>query len=125
MPSYAARRVRSFRDLTVWQKSLDLVEETYRLTKGVPRQELYGLTAQMRRAAISIPANIAEGSTRTTTKDLIRFLTIAKSSLSEVETYAELCLRLGYAEREDIQTLLGLMSEIGAMLARLAYNLAH
>jgi len=88
--------VKSYRDLEVWQLGLDLVETIYRYTAEFPRSETYGLTAQMRSAAVSIPSNIAEGQARSSSKEFLHFLSIALGSLAELETQIELATRLGY-----------------------------
>jgi len=80
------KKIESFKDLIVWQKGIELVNEIYKVTKHFPKEELYGLTSQIRRAAISIPANIAEGWGRGTTKNYIQFLEISRGSLYELET---------------------------------------
>ena len=105
-----------YKDLTVWQKSMDLVVEVYRLTKNLPKEELYGLTNQLRRAAVSIPSNIAEGNARTSKGDYARFLSIARGSCAEVETQLLLCIRLDYFVEEDISDTLKLCDETGRML---------
>ena len=87
---------RSHRDLLVWQEAVDLVVFVYRLTESFPKSELYGLTSQIRRAAASVPANIAEGAARAGTAELLRFLSIAQGSLSELDTHIEVAHRLGY-----------------------------
>jgi four helix bundle protein len=88
--------VKSFRDLEVWQLALDLAETIYRCTADFPKTELYGLTAQMRRAAVSVPSNIAEGQARTSSKEFLHFLSFALGSLAELETQIELAVRLQY-----------------------------
>ena len=95
--------VRSFRDLEVWKKSMDLSEELYKITAGFPKDEVYGLVSQIRRAAISIPSNISEGSSRNSVKEYIHFLNIANGSLSEIETQLELAARLKYIENNPLQ----------------------
>jgi four helix bundle protein len=92
--------VKSFRDLEVWQLGLDLVQTIYRCTADFPTSELYGLTAQMRRAAVSIPSNIAEGQARTSSKEFLHFLSFAVGSLAELETQLELSIRLRYLETD-------------------------
>ncbi len=87
--------VRSYRDLTVWQRSMTLAELVYAATSQFPKSELYGLVSQMRRAAISIPSNIAEGHSRISTGGYVQFLGIARGSLAELETQIELAKRLG------------------------------
>lgn len=88
--------IRSHRDLEVYKQSMDFVESVYKLTKKLPSDEKFGLISQMRRAAVSIPSNIAEGSARKNTKEYIQFLYISLSSLSELETQIEICVRLGF-----------------------------
>jgi len=107
---------KSHKDLIVWQKSMDLVEEVYRLTKFLPTDELYGLANQMKRAAVSIPSNIAEGNARHTHKEYIRFLSIARGSKSELETQIEICKRLGHLSCEQIQLAVDLCEEVGKIL---------
>ncbi len=91
--------------LDVWKKSLDLVKEIYTLTHTFPKYEIYGLTNQMRRAAVSVPANIAEGAARNTKKEFIQFLHMAEGSLSELDTHFEICLKLGYLKEGSINSL--------------------
>ena len=93
-------KIRSFRDLRVWQMGMDLVEETYRLTQDFPKDELYGLTGQMRRAAVSIPSNIAEGHAREYLKEYLQHISVAQGSLAELQTQAEIGTRLGYIDRD-------------------------
>jgi four helix bundle protein len=89
---------KSFRDLEVWRLGLDLVETIYRCTAEFPKSEIFALSAQMRRAAVSIPSNIAEGQARSSSKEFLRFLSIAIGSLAELATQLELASRLGYME---------------------------
>lgn len=86
--------VRHYSDLIVWQKAMDLVVHVYEVTESFPQREVFGLTNQVRRAAVSIPSNIAEGQGRGTTKDFLHFLAIARGSLQEVETQLLLAYRL-------------------------------
>src|ERR1700728_3695333 len=109
-------RVKQSRDLLVWQKSMDLAREVYRLTKGFPKEELFGLSSQIRRAAVSIPSNIAEGQGRLTDKGFALFLGHARGSLFELETQAELSESLGYLKREELDKVLLASDEIGRML---------
>jgi len=95
--------IKSYHDLELWKKSMDLAVNIYNLTSGFPQSELYGLTSQMRRAAVSIPSNVAEGSSRSSTKELLQFLNISNGSLSEIETQLEIALRLNYLKPNDIQ----------------------
>ena len=94
-----------FYTIVAWQKGDDLVVKIYQVTQRFPRHELYGLTSQMRRAAISVPANIAEGSGRRTIRDYIRFLYNAKGSLTELEYFVHISHRLGYLTEEDFRQL--------------------
>jgi len=87
---------RQHRELAVWSEAMDLVTETYRLSSLLPKDEQFGLMSQMRRAAVSIPANIAEGAARSSTKELVQFLSIALGSASELDTQIEVIRRLGY-----------------------------
>ncbi len=112
-------KVRCHRDLVVWQRAMELVRETYRLTASFPPREMYGLTAQMRRASVSIAANIAEGHARRATRDYIRFLSIANGSLRELETYWEVAAGLEYVCLEQQANALGLGTETGKMLTKL------
>ena len=116
-------RVRTFRDLVVWQRSIDLVTQAYSLTDGFPRREVYGIVAQIRKSAVSVPANIAEGSARPTTKDFIRFLGIAMGSLRELQTYFEISRRLAFATDGQLEPVAKLADETGALLSRMGFAL--
>ena len=113
---------RNHRELRVWQFAMDFVERVYALTSSFPKDEIYGLTSQMRRAAISIPSNIAEGAARGTTKELLHFLRIADGSLSELDTQIELAKRLRYVSSTD--ELNELMSQLSKSLAALKSSLS-
>jgi four helix bundle protein len=115
--------VNSYHDLTVWQKAIDLVVACYRLTERFPRTEVYGLAAQLQRAAVSVPSNIAEGAGRHHTKEYIRHLGIARGSLFEAETQVIIASRLGYVTDEDARPLLAAVAEIGRMLHGLIASL--
>ena len=106
----------SFRDLTVWQKSMSLVTHLYKLTEKFPGEEKFGLTSQMRRAAVAIPSNIAEGRRRGTSKEYRQFLQIAYGSGGELETQLEISLRLGYLNKSDYEKADQLLQEIMRML---------
>ena len=106
----------SYRDLRVWQESMDLVIAVYEHTQSFPRNEIYGLTGQMRRAALSIPSNIAEGKGRSTGRDRSLFFCHARGSLLELETQIMIAERLSYLSREKFQTLTQAASKIGRML---------
>jgi four helix bundle protein len=114
--------VKSFRDLDVWRLGLDLAEAVYQCTSSFPKHELFGLTAQMRRAAVSIPSNIAEGRARSSTKELLQFLAIARGSLAELETQFELALRLGYAD-SAVHPVISLAEKVGTKLTCLQKSL--
>lgn len=113
----------SYRDLEVWRKARILVTQIYELTKKFPKEELYGLTNQMRRAAISVPSNIAEGKSRRATKDYMRFLDIAYGSVAEVETQLYLTIDLKYATEKEIDVLILGYAEVGRMLNGLIASL--
>ena len=98
--------VRTYRDLKAWQKAFDLCADVYRLTRRFPRSEVYGLTAQMQRAAVSIPSNIAEGFGRRTTADFLRSLYIAYGSVCELQTQVLLAARLDYLPKKEANSLL-------------------
>ena len=99
-------RIRSFRELKVWQRSMDLTVRTYEFTGRFPSEEKYGLVSQMRRAAASVPANIAEGQARRSTKEFLQMLGIARGSLAELETFVTLSERLGLIRSETSDSLL-------------------
>ena len=114
---------RSHRELVVWQKAMDLVVEVYGVSKGFPPPEQYGLTSQLRRAAVSVPANIAEGSARGSAKDYSNFLAVAKGSLMETETLLMLAIRLGYLKDGDAARSLSLVTEVSKMLTAMRAKL--
>jgi len=107
-------RRNSYRDLIVWQKAMALTKQVYLLTKSFPRDEIYGLTSQIRRCAVSIPSNIAEGRGRNSDKEFIRFLNIALGSLYELQTQLELALSFNYLS--DYKNLNDLSIEVEKML---------
>lgn len=108
--------VQSFRDLTVWQRSIELIEDVYRMTKTFPKHELYGITSQLQRAAVSVAANIAEGSGRESTKEYIHHLSYSLGSLSEVVTYLVVCVKLEYLPAQLTITVEEKCDSIGRML---------
>jgi four helix bundle protein len=115
----------SFRDLLVWQKSMTLVTQVYSITRGFPREELYGLTSQIRRAAVSIPSNIAEGQARLTRGEFRQFLGHAKGSIAELETQLLIAESLGYpgisqAVLRDLAEVRRMLN--GLMSSLVAYN---
>lgn len=112
-----------YRDLHVWRKALDWAETVYKLTAGWPREERFGLVSQVRRSAISVASNIAEGAARRTTGEFVQFVGIAQGSLAEAETQLLLAQRPGYATDRDASALLAASAEISRMLAGLASSL--
>jgi len=116
-------KIRSYKDLIVWQRSMDLVESIYRITERLPANEQWGLVSQMRRAAVSVPSNIAEGYGRQSSGNYIQFLSISRGSLLELETQIELCIRLKYLSQIDSEKILTDMMEINKMLTSLIYKI--
>lgn len=114
----------SHRELVVWQKAMDMVVQVYRLSDRFPKSELYRLTSQLTRAAASVPANIAEGNGRSSRRDYAHFVSIARGSLNETETFLLLAIRLGYLSEQDARPTLALITEVGRMLTRLRSRLA-
>jgi len=106
----------SYRDLIAWRKAMWLVTEVYQLTRAFPRDELYGLTNQLRRAAVSIPSNIAEGQARYSPKEFRHFLSLSRGSLVEIETQLMIAHNLGYIPEKQSQSLLGEAAELGRIL---------
>lgn len=103
---------RPHKKLVVWQKAIELVTEVYKMTEGFPRKEEFGLTAQLRKAAISVPSNIAEGLTRKTTKDKLHFLNMGQASLSEMDTQLEIAVRLEYLYQRAFEDIQGRLMEV-------------
>jgi len=108
--------IKSYRDLEVWQKAMDLVIECYRMTTKFPKSEIYGLSSQLQRASVSLPANIAEGHQRQHSKEFLQHLSIACGSLAEVETHIQIAGRLGYVGEKQVDKILNKTSEVGRML---------
>ena len=108
--------VRNYQELVAWQKAMDLVEDVYKLTKHFPREELYALTSQIRRAAVSVPSNIAEGQGRRTTSDFLRHLSIAYGSLREVETQAMIAQRLKYVAGANVKSVIDRAGDVWRLL---------
>jgi four helix bundle protein len=108
--------VKTYRELVAWQKAMDLVEVVYRSTSGFPKEEIYGLTSQVRRAAVSVPSNIAEGQGRTSTRDFLNFLSIAAGSLCEMETQLLIAQRLHYLAATASTELLNRSAEVARVL---------
>ena len=93
------------KEMDVWKRSMDLVETIYKVSTQFPKEEIYGLTSQIRRSAVSVPSNIAEGAARKSDKEFIQFISIAMGSLSEVETQYQLSVRLGFIEKSKTVTI--------------------
>ena len=117
--------IQFYRDLLVWQKSMDLCVEVYNATLTFPKQEIFGLSAQLNRSVVSVPSNIAEGHGRRTTPDFIHFLFISRGFLNEVETQLTLAMRYNYLSQTDHDDLLERCGEIGRMLNGLIDSLGR
>ncbi len=115
--------IKSYRDLLVWQKAMDLVDVSDGIAKKLPREELYGLRAQIQRSAASVPANIAEGHGRRHRGDFVRHLSIASGSVKELETHFLIAVRRAYVTERDIEAGMKLCEEVGRMLAGLMRKL--
>ncbi|HEX5504766.1 MAG TPA: four helix bundle protein [Thermomicrobiales bacterium] len=113
----------SYRDLLVWQKAVDLVEEVYLATRAWPREELYGLTNQVRRAVVSVPANIAEGQGRNSRAEFMQFLAVARGSLHEVETHLVIARRLQYLPVPAYDALIWRTTEVARLISGLSKHL--
>lgn len=113
---------RPHKNLDVWKLAMECVLDMYQITKSFPIDERFGLTEQLRRAAISIPSNIAEGSSRNTRKEFVNFLYIAQGSLSEIDTQLEISLKLGYVTIEDCNKVYLKLERIGKMITGLIKN---
>jgi four helix bundle protein len=112
-------RIRSYRDLRVWQSAMKLVTEVYQASKRFPRDEVYALTSQIRRCAVSIPSNIAEGYGRNSTSDYVRFLRTAMGSLYELQTQMQISLNLGYLDQAVFEMLNDKSCSVARMLGSL------
>jgi four helix bundle protein len=116
-------RIRNYRDLAVWQLGMDIALAVYKVTKNFPDDERFGLTSQLRRAAISVPAHIAEGHARSTTKDYLRFVSFAIGSLAETATFIELAGRLNYGSVDELRRIFEMTTEERRMLRALQKSL--
>ncbi|MEI7455845.1 MAG: four helix bundle protein [Nitrosomonadales bacterium] len=114
-----------YSELLVWQKAMDLVTQVYKFTATFPAEERFGLSAQARRAAVSVPSNIAEGHGRKSTASYLNFLSIAFGSLMELETQIQIAVRLGFIQEDEALVLLAKTDEIGKMLSGLKRSLAE
>ncbi len=115
--------IKDYRELIAWQKAVDLVEIVYRTTRSFPQEELYALTSQMRRAAVSVPSNIAEGQARTSTADFLHFLSIARGSVKELETQVIIARRLGYVNDQREIELVNSTEEVSRVISGLMSSL--
>ncbi len=114
---------RGYKDLQVWQRAMDLADAVYACTRNFPKEEMYGLTSQLRRSAVSIPSNLAEGCSRTSTREFIRFVEIAYGSLAETETQLLIANRQKFLSQDALDELLKQTSEIGRMMNGLIQSL--
>jgi four helix bundle protein len=112
-------KIRSFRDLRIWQKGIELVKEVYKITQYFPKEEQYGLSSQMRRAAVSVPSNVAEGFRRKYNKEHKQFLSIALGSCAELETQVIIAKELSYLDKDKEEALLEILDHICAMTVNL------
>lgn len=118
-------QIRDYRDLIVWKEAMDIAELVYLLTRAFPREEMFGMTAQMRRAAASIPANIAEGFGRAQRKPFVQFLRVAQGSLKELETHAALSVRVGLLSAENCLELNMRCERLGKRLVSFVRSLGQ
>jgi four helix bundle protein len=114
-----------FKELLVWQRAMDMVEEIYKISSLLPKEETFSLISQIRRASVSVPSNIAEGNSRNSTKEYINFLGIARGSNSEVYTQLLICKKLRYLSEEQIKKAIALSEEIGKMLNAMIIKLSN
>jgi four helix bundle protein len=117
------RKIRNYRDLAVWQRGMDIALAVYKVTKHFPDDERFGLTSQLRRAATSVPANIAEGHARSSTRDYLRHISIAIGSLAETATFVELAGRLNYGTLEELRKIYDMTNDERRMLRALQRSL--
>lgn len=114
-----------YRSLLVWKKAIELAKEIYSVIKLLPKDELFGLSSQLRRAAVSVPSNIAEGNGRSSKKDYIHFLNIARGSVYEIETQLLLCVELSFFNEKQTAKAMDLCEEISKMLNSLIRSLSE
>ena len=117
------KKINDYRDLLVWQKGLGLAKQIYQLTQSFPNEERYGLTTQIRRAAVSIPSNIAEGQARSGKKEFIQFLYFARGSLAEIDTQCLIAKDLGYVSEKQYEDIYTTIDELKRMLYSLVNKL--
>jgi four helix bundle protein len=116
-------KISNFRDLEVWKLGMEIVLGMYAISKGLPKDEIYGLISQIRRAAVSVPANISEGFNRYHNKEYRQFLYIALGSCAELETHIEICLKLGYVEKPVADSIIEKLDHESRMLRNLIKKL--
>jgi four helix bundle protein len=116
-------KIQSFRDLHVWQSSMNLVVRVYKLTRHFPKSETYGLANQVQRAVVSVPSNIAEGHTRAHIREYFQHVSVARASLAEASTQIEIAGRLQFAPEDEIRSVLAEMSALGRQLTALRESL--
>jgi four helix bundle protein len=114
---------RRYSDLTAWQKAMSMVEYVYLVSKHFPKEELYGLTSQLRRAAVSVPSNVAEGHGRNGRREFVHHLSIALGSLAELETQIQISFRLGYLTADELSQFQSMASETGRLMVGLMHSL--
>ncbi|MCK9422108.1 MAG: four helix bundle protein [Bacteroidales bacterium] len=117
--------MKTHKDLDVWKDSIEVVVIIYKVTTGFPKEERYGLTSQIRRAAVSVPANISEGAARNYSREFIRFLRISQASLSEVETLMHISLRLSYLDENMFKSIQGRIFKVNAQLSGLIKSITR
>lgn len=120
-----AERIRDYRDLIVWQEAMQIAEQVYSLTRAFPREETFGMKSQMRRAAVSIPCNIAEGFGRAQRKPFIQFLRVAQGSLKELETQALLSGRVGFLSPDQVDEVMFRCQRLGKRLVQYVRSLGQ
>ena len=123
MESTSLQPIRDYKDLHVWQKGMELAKQVYLLTNRFPSEEKFGLISQMRRAAVSVPSNIAEGQARNTTGEFVQFLSHAEGSAAELDTQLRLSIELGYCVVADLSEVFQLLTDVQKMLKRLRQSL--
>jgi len=116
-------KIKSYKDLNIWKRSIGVVEDIYKITKNFPKEEIYGLTSQLRSSAVSIPSNIAEGFARFHNKEYRQFLFISLGSCAELSTQIIIALRLGYFENKEANQLLNEIDEVSKMTMSLIKKL--
>jgi four helix bundle protein len=121
--SASPQPIRDYKDLHVWQKGMELAKQVYLLTNRFPSEEKFGLISQMRRAAVSVPSNIAEGQARNTTGEFVQFVSHAEGSAAELDTQLGLSVALGYCVVEDLSEVFQLPTDVQKMLKRLRQSL--